>query len=103
MHVCRAQPCWFDDLFETNESWQRAYLTVDGLAARNVIITAPLNVFAPGADSEVRDGHISGDLSTAAVGITWYDVQNESGGVHGVCMRTSLTRPGPSSVRSRPG
>jgi hypothetical protein len=82
MNIYWIQQFWFDDHLETNGNVQRAYVTIDGFGVRNVAITAQLNVDAPGAHIEVHDGTITGDLGMAAVGIKWYDYQDDRGVHH---------------------
>lgn len=82
MNVYWIQEFWFDDFYENSGNLQKSYITIDAFGTRNVVISAQLNVMAPGAFIQVADGGITGDLGTAAVGIKWYEYVDESGFHH---------------------
>jgi len=82
MNVYWIQSFWFDNFFENAGTLQRSFLTVDGFGTRNVAISAQLNVVASGAFIETRDGSITGELGTAAVGIKWYEFVDDAGFHH---------------------
>jgi len=82
MNVYWVQQFWFNDFLETSGNQQRAYQTVDGFGTRNVAITAQVNIVAPGAQIEIKDNAIVGDMGSAAVGIKWYEYVDDHGFHH---------------------
>ena len=73
MNIYHIREFWFDDFYDGGGAIQRAFITVTDFKQQNIIVSAQLNVFGPGAYLKVDDNTISGDLGLAAVGIKWYE------------------------------
>ena len=81
MNIYHIREFWFDDFYDGGGAIQRAFITVTDFKQQNIIVTAQLNVFGPGAHLKVDDNTISGDLGLAAVGIKWYEFIDGDGAV----------------------
>jgi len=78
MNIYYVRQFWFDDFVEKDGNWQRAKITWTDFDQQNIKVTAQVNIVSPGAHIEVNDS-VTGDLGTAAVGISWYEYIDGNG------------------------